>query len=212
MTDRFEMDSVVFEGRFLNVKSHHTFAWTYNKTFETRATIFMNVHMIQKLTKEEFETGIFLHELAHVACVKCKLFDCNHKKNCKRDDPECPDYFCQSFHHTGLWHQISEAIDSQLGPDSPKTSNNYTSWHWSNGLKKGITTIQIIHWGEKHEGRQDLKNCIYCRYYAETQQNVEEDLRSWEETSDESSEESEDIIEDSDPDYEPEVKTKKRKN
>ena len=85
MTDQFEMDSVVFEGRFLNVKSHHTFAWTYNKTFETWATIFMNVHMIQKLTKEEFETGIFLHELAHVVCVKCKLFDCNHnKKNCKR--------------------------------------------------------------------------------------------------------------------------------
>ena len=107
MTDLFEMDSVVFEGRFLNVKSQNTFAWTYNERFESRATIFMNIHMIQALTKEEFETGIFLHELAHVACVKCKLFDCNHKKNCKRDDPECPDYFCQSFHHTGLWHQIS---------------------------------------------------------------------------------------------------------
>ena len=57
MTDQFEMDSVVFEGRFLNVKSHHTFAWTYNKTFETRATIFMNVHMIQKLTITIFLIG-----------------------------------------------------------------------------------------------------------------------------------------------------------
>ena len=89
---------------------------------------------------------------------------------------------------------------------------NYTSWHWANGAKKGITTIRIIHWGKKHEGREDLKNCIYCRYYTETQQNVEEDLRSWEEMSDDTSEESEDTIEDSDPDYEPEVKTKKRKN
>ena len=88
----------------------------------------------------------------------------------------------------------------------------YGNTVWSNGLKKGITTIQIIHQGEKHEGRQDLKNCIYCRYYTETQQNVEEDLRSWEETSDNTSEESEDTIEDSDSDYELEVKTKKRKN
>ena len=35
--------------------------------------------------------------------------------------------------------------------DSPKTLMNYTSWHWANGTKKGITTIRIIHWGVKLE-------------------------------------------------------------
>ena len=152
------MDSVVFEGKKIRVKSHDTFAWTYNESFESKATIFMNIHMFQALPKEEFETGISLHELGHVVCVKCRIFDCNHKTNCNRDNPECPHYLCQSLHHTGLWLQISEVMDSQLGPDSPKTSMSYTSWHWANGTKKGITAIQIIHSGEKHDGKEDLKN------------------------------------------------------
>ena len=129
MTDLFEMDSVVFEGKKIRVKSHDTFAWTLNERFESRAKIRMNIHMIQSLPKEEFEVGIFLHELGHVVCVKCRKFNCNHRKtNCNGDDPECPDYLCQSLHHIGLWLQYSEVMDSKLGSYSPKTSVSYTNY------------------------------------------------------------------------------------